>query len=714
MNTFNPNEYPPHGPPPASRPRRRRDVDPNHVSEEELEVAVEAGSRCEVKRLYEGPPKCTCCTNWLDAPPEGVEEIDAQKTRKLHGQFAVIQRKTQHGGRHGQGTWETSTITVQSALIRDLLAKVFLDYPGINMELQQVEFRAPFQPFLHRWSEFVKCEEQLVDGDAKSHMKLLRDIIEPELEVHFKAKEECEKHKVIPFESLWTIFNPSELVYFKVSGVENVMKLSNYAQNWNMGRSWYDLRGQQVDWSGHYFGFTPASRQVYGYRGTKSIFELDAVPLYLHHDQENIKQRLINRGRKFEELKGYHFMAYDGSCQSTGVLGQDINQDVRGRIIVDALAFQHFQHLAPPALVQFKTENASPDSEIIPGMPPPQRMYQPPNFQPPNFQPPNFQPPTFVGPPAVANVNVPPIQQDWSFVNPATGARASKVSVAEVPPLTDDQLLLCIATVRGFALATKKWHSFHVSGITDITWDEEAFSSLVLPNEEKDLLLAFAQSKIQNESTFDDFITNKGKGIIMLLSGPPGVGKTLTAESIAEHSRVPLYTMSAGEIGIIPANVEAHLKDALERCNRWNAIFLLDEADIFLERRDLNSLKRNELVSIFLRLVEYYPGIMFLTTNRIQAIDPAFESRIDVAVTYPSLTKELRKQVWFNFLTRLPGGKCAIDNKDMDVLAKAELNGRQIKSAVKTAQMLAGRRGESVGMGHVRAVLKLREQARFG
>lgn len=73
--------------------------------------------------------------------------------------------------------------------------------------------------------------------------------------------------------------------------------------------------------------------------------------------------------------------------------------------------------------------------------------------------------------------------------------------------------------------------TLQVSGIEDIAWDEEAFDSLVLPNEEKDLLLAFSESKINREVEFDDFITGKGKGIIMLLSGPPGTGKTLTAES---------------------------------------------------------------------------------------------------------------------------------------------------------------------------------------
>jgi AAA+ superfamily predicted ATPase len=86
--------------------------------------------------------------------------------------------------------------------------------------------------------------------------------------------------------------------------------------------------------------------------------------------------------------------------------------------------------------------------------------------------------------------------------------------------------------------------------------------------------------------------------------GPPGVGKTLTSESVAEEMKVPLYTMSAGDLGFDPRRVETKLQDILEMCSRWNAVLLLDEADAFLEQRSLHELERNKLVSIFLRVLE--------------------------------------------------------------------------------------------------------------
>lgn len=65
----------------------------------------------------------------------------------------------------------------------------------------------------------------------------------------------------------------------------------------------------------------------------------------------------------------------------------------------------------------------------------------------------------------------------------------------------------------------------------EITLSDTAFESLVLPGDYKELILALTMSHACNKDSFDDVIQGKGKGIVMLLSGPPGVGKTLTAES---------------------------------------------------------------------------------------------------------------------------------------------------------------------------------------
>ena len=106
-----------------------------------------------------------------------------------------------------------------------------------------------------------------------------------------------------------------------------------------------------------------------------------------------------------------------------------------------------------------------------------------------------------------------------------TGEKTSQAS------LTSDQLLLCSASLKGYSLRNKKWLTFCIGSVLDIEYNEGAFESLVLPEDHKELILALAESQVQHRDSFDDVIQGKGKGMIMLLSGPPGVGKTLTAES---------------------------------------------------------------------------------------------------------------------------------------------------------------------------------------
>jgi SpoVK/Ycf46/Vps4 family AAA+-type ATPase len=144
---------------------------------------------------------------------------------------------------------------------------------------------------------------------------------------------------------------------------------------------------------------------------------------------------------------------------------------------------------------------------------------------------------------------------------------------------------------------------------------------------QKELLESLIRSHGKEQSGFDDIIKGKGKGLVGLLLGPPGVGKTLTAEAVAEISQLPLYVMSCGGLGSDAHEINRSLKTYLELASRWNAVLLLDEADVYLAKRNDNDLERNAIISVFLREIEYYTGILILTTNRAQSIDPAFQSK---------------------------------------------------------------------------------------
>jgi hypothetical protein len=98
------------------------------------------------------------------------------------------------------------------------------------------------------------------------------------------------------------------------------------------------------------------------------------------------------------------------------------------------------------------------------------------------------------------------------------------------PNLTDDQYLLCHNKVAGFALSEKKWGFFHIDLVDDIKFDEDTFkSSLILNEKYKNMILSLVQVHEDDSLQFDDIIRGKGKGMVFLLHGEPGVGKTLTA-----------------------------------------------------------------------------------------------------------------------------------------------------------------------------------------
>ncbi|PPJ58452.1 hypothetical protein CBER1_08352 [Cercospora berteroae] len=198
-------------------------------------------------------------------------------------------------------------------------------------------------------------------------------------------------------------------------------------------------------------------------------------------------------------------------------------------------------------------------------------------------------------------------------------------------------LMLITSKIRGFDFTNKKWAKFEVDNVTDIAWSENAFDRLVLSSARKRLVKALVDGNESHKGGLDDVIRGKGQGLVILLSGVPGTGKTLTAEAISEHLRIPPYSATA---------VSSTLR------------------------------------ALFLRLLEYYRGVLILTTNRQVTFDQAFHSHIHLTMHYGALDQHARAQVWKTFLT-----KSNLATADYEQLGKLDLNGRRIKHMVKMAQL---------------------------
>ena len=452
----------------------------------------------------------------------------------------------------------------------------------------------------------------------------------------------------------------------------------------------HDVVGRYLEYDGKVFGMGTIEVDIEAFKGPRPITSLTCYPLEYHENPEGTKEKLVERGKKFVALKGMNYRFHKGMCfykKKRGIVKVNIN----GRIMVDPCLHRRINPNYQISPVRPKDpdilsdggdsddnscccDGNSSDEEgqemgvALEEDDPPKTKFK-------------------VVKDKKERVHLVEVELDENG-NEIYKEKMDQLSEVEEEPteriFTEEELLIASPVVLGFAFSEKLWLEFTVSGVKDIEWNVGAFDSLVLPDNQKSIVKALVESHTFSSSrNIDDIIQGKGRGLVAILHGPPGTGKTLTAEGIAELLRCPLYMVSAGELGTNPRELEAELNKILDIAHSWSAIILLDEADVFLEKRTIQDIHRNALVSVFLRLLEYFQGILFLTTNRIETFDDAFQSRIHVALRYAELDPKARRSVWKLFLGKVQE-KDGVETEDFkesdfDTLSRHNLNGRQVR-----------------------------------
>lgn len=201
--------------------------------------------------------------------------------------------------------------------------------------------------------------------------------------------------------------------------------------------------------------------------------------------------------------------------------------------------------------------------------------------------------------------------------NPETGGLNYRLSSppVDLAKLSEADKLTFSSTALGFSFEGKEWGHFALSSLSDVQWNQEAFGKVIIPESRREIIQALVQSHLGNESPFDDIVKGKGKGLIGLLSGGPGVGKSLTAEAVSEFCKKPLLTITSSDLNRIPTRsslaatgstepLECNLRQFLDYAKRWKCVLLIDEADVYLQKRRIHDLDVNSLVSAFLRQLE--------------------------------------------------------------------------------------------------------------
>lgn len=538
---------------------------------------------------------------------------------------------------------------------------------------------------------------------------------------------------VVYFQFLWVIFEPGSLLFTR-SGDQDVAVFLESTKSVMIDKiPCFELTCSLVDFDGNRLGVRTLVSHIKTFDQTKRIVDLPIFPLEYHTRRHQICAKLIERGRRFESLAGVHYRHYDGMASQlsrNGLNGRVDYYPLNGRVVIDALTF----NMAYPTQAANCTLTNDLDSIHI------NRITRVPLFEGDEND--------------ASGTSV----HDLGGNMPEDGQTASGHDQKH-PKLTEDQMLVCWPFIRGYALKEKKWLSLSVDSISDIAFNDLAFSDLCLPQEQKQLMIGLASSHESYWNSSQDPAQGKGRGVLVLLRGPPGVGKTLTAESVAEKMKAPLFTLTSGDFAKDETKIEGQLVDLISMCGRWGAIILLDEIDVFFDQINQSKMERNKLVSIFLRVVEHYQGITFLTANQVETFDPAFESRIHISLEYPELDRQCRKAIWQRCLRRhndaqavsrekptpttareaKPGNKRALspppsghadshqaaeelhqrntqphDVTDMDVekLACRKLDGRQIGNCFQTARLMAIHGQQALRYFHIDNVVSMTEHFR--
>lgn len=253
----------------------------------------------------------------------------------------------------------------------------------------------------------------------------------------------------------------------------------------------------------------------------------------------------------------------------------------------------------------------------------------------------------------------------------------------------------------------------HVNNLTEYEYRRDLDHFLSIPAQDREMVDMLLD---ESRNTFADFVSGKGQSMNLLLEGAPGTGKTLTTEIFAEHKQMPLYSVQCSQLGLKPDEVEKNLRIILQRANRWNAVLLLDEADVYIRKRG-SDLQHNAIVGVFLRVLESASCILIMTTNIVddpkfpnRGTDDAIASRCIIRMSYDLPTPNRQHEIWRNLadVNKIP----LTDSTITAFVAKhPRISGRDVKNILKLASIRSNVRKEPVDLKALEFALQYKPTA---
>ncbi|EEH50656.2 uncharacterized protein PADG_06735 [Paracoccidioides brasiliensis Pb18] len=663
------------------------------------EKEFEQGLDAVVKTLYEGKNGREGFYDWQDYPPR---QQMSKKAAKENDRVAIVVYKVKDLSKpviSGRFSLKYHSIGIQSPVLISAL-KDILKKEEIYLEGSEVaKFEDPFTPLYFRSDEITEMYKTAEPGSVlRAHaellLKLMGDMFS-ETKIRVKRLQES---GLVSWALAWAYFPRGSYLYSWDANREILLQVLDTVYRTEGFKRHLLIRCRAIVFDGQNFTWEEEHFKIPHFSGNMPVTDLPHYPLRFCENPEAVISRLKARATNVLDLQGLHYKSY--TDVALDCMGRKHN--VNGRILIDVRGYRKYQ------LKLGAAESKDPEYQK-------KLVLQ-----------------AASKPLGDVNLNDPDSSQGTLLEENISLTVRTHLSKEEQQRHKEgmlkigDDLSLLHHRLQGYALENKEWLNFYVDELKHVEWNDEAYDHLVYDKQQKDLVLSFVQNHHATHRQDDDVIAGKGQGLNILLSGPPGTGKTLTAEAVADRCRRPLFYLQAEDLGILAAELGTNIKRVFEMAIEWDAVILLDEADVFMAERHPTDIARNELVSIFLRELEYYRGIIFLTTNLYETIDTAFRSRLNLHLLFNPLTPETRLSVWRKFLERMPpmapragddegqvpngeprSAMKEITEEDLNELAMWQLNGREIKNAAKMAKSWCDYKGYDMTLSRIESGIKV-------
>lgn len=469
-------------------------------------------------------------------------------------------------------------------------------------------------------------------AELRCYVDFVEEYLMPTLNRYRDLKQPFDDNEKIRFDDVWYLFYPGQLIAIQKSetpeaspsrltsvfqSIARVFGVDHPAHRAGVS-DWHSVEDEDficeqcrwsvncynIEFNGEEFGLKKRCLSLKPWEGERRIMDLECVPLICLPDYEKVLNRAVADGKALAKLFSRRFGFYSGWTLTNGPLGESL-------LDVDKTPVTNSAHIESDVLVDYhETFNTYP-------------------WWKPEFSGRIMNPESHAM--LFAQFDSSQSSIEWNHPDdPVTSIQVAESIVtydcatlvqlveyrkkdpflesAQPALLTEEDHALLFRRFFAYSVWERKFVQLDVRSLDrrEQSESDKAFESLQIDRNHKRLINSLVQShfrkkeaerKVKIEMKTQDIIRGKGKGVIMLLHGAPGVGKTATAEAIAQKWNKPLFPITCGDLGVNAETVEKSLNGIFRLAHLWDCILLLDEADVFITQRERRDLHRNALVS---------------------------------------------------------------------------------------------------------------------